>query len=277
MLYVVRRVSCELEDDLGPDSHLLRSHLVALGLPMMLSLAQQVLGDVLPPMGGDFPPSTPSPPKYPPGTTCAPDASGVVDHVNCCTVTVPSGGASPFCTDNPSATTDGASVFLPVGEQCTAACGTEKESSFNLIGACSSGSDVPPSDIPATCESACGAGKTCSQVGELEENECRRMGFSGPETYGNSWKRRCTERTSAALVASPSTAAHLHEQQRRRGAHAARRQRGIRVRRGGEPGRRQRRPAPRRERRRRTRRRLVRGDRGAAALTAECVLRCVPS
>ena len=172
---------------------------------MMLSLARQVLGDVLPPMGGDFPPSTPSPPKYPPGTTCAPDASGVVDHVNCCTVTVPSGGASPFCTDNPSATTDGSSVFLPVGEQCTAACGTEKESSFNLIGACSSGSDVPPSDIPATCESACGAGKTCSQVGELEENECRRMGFSGPETYGNSWKRRCTERTSAALVASPST------------------------------------------------------------------------
>ena len=172
---------------------------------MMLSLAQQVLGDVLPPMGGDFPPSTPSPPKYPPGTTCAPDASGVVDHVNCCTVTLPSGGASPFCTDNPSATTDGSSVFLPVGEQCTAACGTEKESSFNLIGACSSGSDVPPSDIPATCESACGAGKTCSQVGELEENECRRMGFSGPETYGNSWKRRCTERTSAALVASPST------------------------------------------------------------------------
>ena len=142
----------------------------------MLSLAQQVLGDVLPPMGGDFPPSTPSPPKYPPGTTCAPDASGVVDHVNCCTVTIPSGGASPFCTDNPSATTDGASVFLPVGEQCT-----------------------------ATCESACGAGKACSQVGELEENECRRMGFSGPETYGNSWKRRCTERTSAALVASPST------------------------------------------------------------------------
>ena len=201
MLYVVRRVSCEpLEDD-GDYLHPLRSHLVALGLPMMLSLAQQVLGDVLPPRAATSRRRR-EPAKIPArhlraGRERRRRPRQLLHRTN------PPGA-------RPSAQTTRRRRPTVRASSCPSASSApgvrHREGIILQPDRClQQRQDVPPSDIPATGESACGAGKTCSQVGELEENECRRMGFSGPETYGNSWKRRCTERTSAALVASPST------------------------------------------------------------------------
>lgn len=123
------------------------------------------------------------------------------DYSKFCDVTIPDGGKTPFCTnivDDSKNNFRPGSVMLGVGESCTPNCGGDAVTeSFNLVGDCSSGGDVPATDQPDSCESACPSGSECSERAELRTSEC--VNGITRNHWGNKLVRSCSEKKTAGL------------------------------------------------------------------------------